>query len=196
VTDQITVVIPTIPPREHYLGRAIRSVSAQTHPATNIVVVNDHAREGAPANRQRGLEMVQTEWVAFLDDDDEFYPDHLEKLLRCAKDEGADYVYSWYDVIGGIDPRAEQFGLPWDPENPRQTTITTLIRTELAQQVGFVVDGDTPETLESPDRMVAGEDWWMTKGCNDLGAKIVHLPEKTWAWYHTGRNTSGLPKNW
>ena len=177
------------------LARAVRSVLSQTHPVSDIAISVDHYREGAAVNRQRALDTVRTPWVAFLDDDDEWKPEHVAKLLRCAEEENADFVFSWYEVRGGEDPRADEFGLPWDPKNPRQTTITTLIRTELAQKVGFVVDGDTQATLRSPDRMYAGEDWKMTSGCNDLGAKIVHLPEKTWIWHHTGTNTSGLP-NW
>ena len=191
MTEQITVVIPTIPPRVSKLRIAVESVLYQTYGAATISIPVDHAKQGAAINRQRGLDSVTTEWVAFLDDDDRFYPEHLEKLIECALKTEADYVYSWYDVKGGSDPRPEYFGMEFDPANPNQTTITTLVRTDLAKSVGFV--WDDPH-LDSPDRHYAGEDWFFTKGCNDLGAKIVHLPEKTWEWVHWGGNTSGLPR--
>ncbi len=52
---------------------------------------------------------MNTEWVAFLDDDDYFYPQHLEALANAAQDTGADMVYPWYDVDGGTDD-----AIDWD----------------------------------------------------------------------------------
>ena len=196
MSPAITVVIPTIPPRAARLGVAIESVLKQNLPATALAVPVDVSKQGAAINRQRGLDMVQTEFVAFLDDDDYFKRNHLELLMETMLGQDADFVFSWYDVGGGgQDPRPEYFGKEWNPADPHQTTITTLVKTELAQSVGFIWDGDA-EQLDSPDRLYAGEDWFFTKGCNDAGAKIVHLPERTWVWNHWGGNTSGLPKNW
>lgn len=187
----ITVVIPTLPTRSHMLKRALLSVDSQTIRPTNIITKYDTRREGAPITRQRGLDEVSSKWVAFLDDDDEFKPFHLEALLTAAMSENADYVFSWYDVIGGIDPRADEFGLPWDPASPRQTTITTLVRADLARDVGgFVTEGDD---LHHPDRRYAGEDWLFTNRINNAGGVIYHLPERTWYWHHHSSNTSGLP---
>lgn len=193
----ITVVVPTIPPRKRMLARAVASVMDQTFPAHAIAVPVDVEKQGAAVNRQRGLEMVTTDWVAFLDDDDYFYPEHLEKLMACAQENDSDYVFSWYDVEGGTDPRAEEFGRPWDDANPRQTTITTLVRTELAHDVGgFLHDDETLESLTHVDRLYHGEDWLFTSRILEAGGRITHLPEKTWCWSHHGSNTSGLPKNW
>lgn len=197
--NTITVVIPTIPPREHMLREAISSVTSQTMPCNSLVMLDvEHA--GAPATRDKGLRLVETPWVAFLDDDDLFKPYHLEHLLAHAYQTDADYVFSWFETLpNGSDPfpSSSHYEAPWDPENPRQTTITTLVRTELAQEVGFL--GDRTDT---GDGMTAGEDWAFTLGCNRLG-KISHLVEKTWYWRHWGfggpgrpGNTSGLGTRW
>lgn len=191
----VSCVIPTIPPRKEDLKVAVGSVMDQTHPVRDLIIPVDTHREGAARNRQRGLDRVGTAWVCFLDDDDYFLPEHVEKLSRCAEETEADFVFSWYMINGNPDPREPEFGLEWDRGNPRQTTIVTLVRTELAKEVGFVSPDETNESLRSPDRLYAGEDWYFTHGCNQLG-KIVHLPEKTWVWRHHGNNTSGLPQNW
>lgn len=196
MTNDVTVVIPTIPPRAGRLQVAMNSVFKQTYPAAAIAVAVDHDHDGAAITRDRALDMVKTPYVAFLDDDDYFKANHLEALMETMLAEDADFVYSWYDVAGNVDPRAEEFGVPWDDENPKQTTITTMVKTELAQKVGFVIPEDTKETLTSPDRLYAGEDWYFTQTCWKAGAKIVHRPEKTWVWNHHGLNTSGLGKNW
>src|SRR3546814_10703959 len=90
----------------------------------------------SPMARHHGLAMVDTEWTAFLDSDDEMDPDHIEHLLACAEDTGADYVYPWFRVQGGSDPFPMFYGRPWDDDAPHQTTITILVRTGLAQKIG------------------------------------------------------------
>lgn len=190
----ITVCTPSIPPRAALLNRALASIKAQTHPPQDTIVQQDFLRAGAAKTRQLALDKVTTPWVAFLDDDDEFLPNHLNVLYTYAMVTTADYVYSWYRVKGGQDPRPYGFKRPFDPCKPMQTTITTLVRTELAQATGFLAEQD--EDLHSPDRHYAGEDWRFTKRCIDLDADIVHAPHKTWIWHHHASNTSGLPKNW
>lgn len=198
--DAITVVIPTIPPRGLLLTQAVQSVNDQRlRPYTTIIQI-DAGHEGAPRTRHNGLMQVETPWVAFLDDDDLLMPHHLEYLLAHAKETDADYAYSWFQTLpDGADPfPLSHFLDPWDPDQPRQTTVTTLVRTELAQTVGFLGDDDA----ETGDGMTAGEDWLFTLGCNKLG-KISHLVERTWYWRHWGYgtkdregNTSGRGDRW
>lgn len=160
------------------LERATASVRAQTVPVEHILAEDIH-HLGAAITRNHGLALVKTEWTAFLDSDDEMDPAHIEQLLRCAEETGADYVYPWFRVKGGRDPFPQFFGKLWDDAHPHQTTITILVRTGLAQLVGF--DGE-------------GEDFRFTKGCVREGAHIVHHPARTWTWWHHGGgNTSGRP---
>lgn len=192
----ITVAIPAHPPRvaNGMLSRALASVWSQTLPAAAVSVAVDHDREGAWTTRQRALDAVQTEWVAFLDSDDELMPHHLEVLAQAAED-GADYAFSYFvvkDAHGneqpGWDPLGH-FGKEWNPADPHQTTITTLVRTELAKQVGF----SSPPEQELIHGQRLGEDFAFTLGCMKAGAKIHHVPQKTWWWFHHSRNSSGTP---
>jgi GT2 family glycosyltransferase len=177
--NEVTILIPFHEQRERngMLARAIASAERQTVPCT-VLPAKDVHRMGAGITRNHGLTLVKTPWVAFLDSDDELDPTHVEKLLRCAKETEADYVYPWFRVHGGSDPFPMFFGKEWDNERPHMTTITILVKTELVRKVGF---RDTP-----------AEDWDFTLRCITAGAKIVHLPERTWTWYHHGKNSSGL----
>lgn len=192
----VTVCIPTIPERTRLLRRAIGTVWQQTVPARALAIEVDLDGEGAPAVRDRALRMVQTEWVAFLDDDDQFLPDHLETLLDAAERTGADYLYTWYWIVGQdgttIVPTdvLPHFGKRFDSDHPTQTTITTLVRTELAQRIGF--REPPPGATINGERY--GEDFQFTIECVKAGAKIVHVPRRTWLWHHHGRNTSGRPR--
>lgn len=165
------------------LERAVASVRAQTVPVEHILAEDIH-HLGAAITRAHGLALVETEWTAFLDSDDEMDPDHIEHLLAHAADTGADYVYPWFRVVGGSDPFPMFFGRTFDPAAPNSTTITILVRTELAKNVGFARD---------PAVAVSGEDFQFTLGCIAAGAKIVHLPRRSWTWHHHGKNSAGLP---
>lgn len=91
--------------------------------------------------------------------------------------------------MGGRDPfPPTHYRDPFDPQKPIETTITVLVRTDLAQQVGFqrLNRGETN----------SGEDRFFTLGCLAAGARIEHLVEKTWLWHHNSGNTSGLPTRW
>jgi glycosyltransferase involved in cell wall biosynthesis len=114
---RISVVIPVYNGAA-YIQRCLDSVFAQTHPATEIIVVDDGSRDGTsgilsrnqPAirvitqpnagrgvARNEGIRAAIGEYVAFLDADDQFWPDHLSNLVMEARVSRAEIVY---DVIG------------------------------------------------------------------------------------------------
>jgi glycosyltransferase involved in cell wall biosynthesis len=208
----VTVVIPSIPPREAMRERAKLSAwAALTRleesgllpdvAGTGVVVANDERRLGAARTRHLGLMNVQTEYVAFLDDDDVMLPDHLEKLYAAALEHQADYLWSRFVIVhsdGSLQPGPAFLGekafRQWDDNDPCQTTITTLVRTELARDVGgFEQFDDTGELIDGQRR---GEDFEFTTRCRAGGAVFRHVPAVTWHWHHHGRNTSGLPDRW
>jgi hypothetical protein len=198
-TAPITVVIPTIAGRQERLNRAVQSVYLQTLRPQALIISEDTARLGAPANRDSGVNKVVTPWVALLDDDDYFYPDHLDTLYQAAVDTDADIVYSWFDVEGGTDPFPENFGKPWNPDAPVQTTVTILAKTDVIRKVGGYssTSGLSEEELERfAQGNTVGEDFRLVANASDMGAKIVHVAKRTWAYVHHGFNTSGRPDRW
>lgn len=188
----VTVCIPTIPPREEILRRALESVGNQTCRVGMSVHV-DRERKGAAHARNAALAGVKTEWVAFLDDDDELYPDHCQLLYDHAIATGTDLVYAGCVVLDPNEtpiPLREDwgnFGKEFDPEMLRKKScipVTCLARTELAKKVGFKCP---PGSIH--------EDWGFYLGMLEAGAKIVHLPVVTWKWNHWGYGTPGTPGN-
>ena len=182
--------------RNGMFTRAMQSVGAQELQPSAVCVFNDTRHRGAPFARQQALNLNASEWTAFLDSDDWFKPEHLRVLAEAQAETGADYVYAWYELVhlgrylGEQDPvfPPTHCSELWDPANPRQTTITILVRTELAKQIGF---WDVTDETNFPDGHRVGEDWNFTLECNRLG-KIYHIPNvRTWYWAHHGANTSG-----
>jgi len=99
----VSVVIPTYN-RAGYILDAIESVLAQTYADYEIIVVDDGSTDntrqllqplidaetiryafqdsrGAPSARNLGIRLAQGEYVAFLDSDDLFLPEKLEKQV-------------------------------------------------------------------------------------------------------------------
>lgn len=192
--EGVTLVVPTIPPRDKLLARALTSVAKQRTRFSDLVIAYDLDKTGAAATRSRGLDSVRTRWVAFLDDDDELYPHHLETLIHAAIDHGADLVYPWFDVAGGSDPFPMFEGREFDPANPNLFPITVLARTELIHATGGF--RHEPSTLDPA--IMEGEDWIMWLNVIALGGTIRHVPVRTWLWHHDtpGGNTSGRPGRW
>jgi glycosyltransferase involved in cell wall biosynthesis len=183
--DGTTLVIPTIKPRRELLIRAVDSALDQTRVFDRIIVQYDTNRMGAGPTRTKGMREVTTQWTAFLDDDDVLYPHHHQTLLDTADQTGADLVYPWFDVKGGTDPFPMFEGRVFDPAEPNMFPVTVLARTELLHHShGFPLAG--PE----------GDDWPLWLELVSMGAKIVHVPIRTWRWNHHQGNTSGRPDRW
>ena len=187
----VTVCIAAHPRRfeNGKLERALRSVLAQTRQPEAIVIVNDVERLGASSTRQRCLDGVQTEWMAWLDSDDEWLPVHLERCLQVAQATGAMFVYPW--MTPENDPLGH-FGIPFNPATPHHTTITFLVRTEIAQRVGFV-----DATHQGETQKYGNEDWIHLLGLCEIAVRenlpMVHLAERTWRYHFDGLNSSGVP---
>lgn len=99
----ISVVIPLYN-KESEIQRAIRSVLAQTYPNFEVIVVNDGStdnsleqvqkitdprvriilqeNQGVSSARNNGVAQAKSEWIAFLDADDEWNPEFLESIMR------------------------------------------------------------------------------------------------------------------
>lgn len=190
----VSVCIPSIPPRAGMLATALGTVCAQARIPDAVLVAVDHDRQGPAAMRNRLIAQATTDWIAFLDDDDELGPEHLQACLDCAEETGADVVYPWFVVVGGTDPFPQHFGRPWDPDDPVQTTITMLVRRDWLVKVGGFADTLNGDTDAEGNRV--GEDFDLILRLNAAGARIVHLPRRTWFWNHWAGNTSGRTDRW
>lgn len=123
MTPTVSVVIPVFNGGDE-TKTAIDSALAQRDCDVEVIVVNDgstdHTTEvlnsygdrivavhqqnqGISRTRNHGLQLAQGEWVAFLDNDDEWLPDKLARQLQLAKESGADIVYTNTQNFGATD---------------------------------------------------------------------------------------------
>lgn len=105
-----------------FIEQSIRSVQAQTYQNWEIIVVDDcsddHTEDiingikdhrirfyknasnrGAAVSRNRALREARGRWIAFLDSDDLWEPDKLERQIAFMEDHGYAFSYSRYEEI-------------------------------------------------------------------------------------------------
>lgn len=125
VKYKVSVIVPTCG-RLHELRECIRSIIGQTFKDLEIIVFNDAGDEsvkavidsfdnvnikykrspvrvGPSAARNEGIRMSEGEYIAFLDDDDIYYEQHL-MVLVCFLDNNPDFsvAYTNSNYVHGI----------------------------------------------------------------------------------------------
>jgi glycosyltransferase involved in cell wall biosynthesis len=125
-SPKVLVIIPVFN-REHLIGRAIESVIAQTYQNWELIVSDDHSTDGTmeiikgyaskddriryagrltnggnAAARNQGLDHVdhqRHQYVAFLDSDDAYLPELLERSIAALENTNPDIGFSWVAAI-------------------------------------------------------------------------------------------------
>lgn len=127
----IAVITPSLPERAGLLAELCADLAAQTYRDFEHLIGVDEERVGPALVRNRLVASSTAEWLAFVDDDDRVYPDHLAVLLEIAGS-GADVCYTLCDG----------FDVPHDCSHvsllgPRNTVpVTTLVRRSMFVGVG------------------------------------------------------------
>lgn len=187
----VTVILPTYNRRE-LLRRALASITEQTYRDIETIVVNDggepvldivselpgaiyidHARNrGLPAARNTSLRYASGQLIAYLDDDDYFYPDHIETLVDTMQS-GSEFAYTDAHLIEKYKEPRIYMSSDYDPEALRtvnQFPVCCVMHTRRLVQRS----GDFDESLENH------EDWdlWLRMA---KFTDFVHIPQVTCA---------------
>jgi len=198
----VTVIVRTLD-RPRLLAEALQSISAQTHPRIEVVVVNDGGEDvvalvdgyraglerleyiafdqhqGRSAAANAGLDAATGQYLAFLDDDDLLQPRHIEQLLNTLR-QNPDCRVAYSSVLC-IDqdgsPRQERFEEAFDPVRllaDNYIPIHAILFHRSLLEQGVRLD----ETLD------LYEDWDMMLQLSRL-TRFVHCPDHS-ALYRIG----------
>jgi glycosyltransferase involved in cell wall biosynthesis len=94
--------------------------------------------------KNKALELAQGTWVAHLDDDDEYLPEHVESLLGCAREGDYEFVFGkqWGETAPGVwkEIGREGFALGRRPFNQCSVPQRTVMYRSYLRFLPFGVD--------------------------------------------------------
>lgn len=121
MSELISIIMPSYN-TEKYIGDSIRSILAQTYTNWELIIVDDCSTDntdeavapflqdfrirylknahnsGAAISRNYALREAKGKWIAFLDSDDLWHPEKLEKQLAFMKENGYAFTYTDYMI--------------------------------------------------------------------------------------------------
>jgi glycosyltransferase involved in cell wall biosynthesis len=191
---EVSAVVPTYE-REDKLKRALESISDQTYTDIELIVVDDNPSEdhrdmvkslvqeiseksdfsvkrivneenqGVSSARNLGIETAEGRYIAFLDDDDEWKPEKIEKQVEKIKNEDFNAVYTASEMYD--DDEVKDIVR----KTPNLDLNSLLERDRIGSPSKVMIEKQWLEKVGGFDEEIpSGEDWdiWirlMKEGC-------------------------------
>ena len=122
MNELVSIVMPSYN-TANFIEETVSSVLAQTYENWELLIVDDcstddteeklrafsdpririfrnETNSGAAVSRNRALSETKGKWIAFLDSDDLWHPEKLEKQIRFMEEKNAAFSYTEYEEIG------------------------------------------------------------------------------------------------
>lgn len=166
----VSVIIP-VHNGEKYIEQAIRSVIEQNYQNWELIIIDDGSQDstasivkqlcledsrikflqneeksGVAKTRNRGIEVSNGKFIAFLDADDMWKPEKLQKQLQLIDEKNADLVYSSYEIINdkGQTKKREPYVVPETVDFNgllKENVVgcsTVLVKADIAKKYKFI----------------------------------------------------------
>jgi GT2 family glycosyltransferase len=198
----LSILMPVYSPPLRYLAAALDSVRAQTYERWELCVADggppgnpalsylQHLaateprirlkalgeNRGIGANSNAAIEMVQGEFVAFLDQDDLLSEDALYRMAQALRaNPGLDVIYSDKDNVTPWGQRYAALLKPdWSPDLLRSAnylTHLTMIRRSLVDSVGGF-----------DEHLDGAQDWDLFLRVTESTSNVGHVPHVLYHW--------------
>ena len=213
--EKISVIIPTHN-RADILPRAIRSIQNQTRPVDEIIVVSDgstdnteevvkelaekdsrirliayHPGHNGNYARNKGLEAASGEFIAFLDDDDKYLPDKLEKQISFIQKYRLDGCYHDVKWFNEKEKQVEYRTMDYTQDYSPEGLLKAHILHSIAPTSIYMFRKDKLLTTEGFGEVASGQDFILMLRCIEKGMKL-HYMEGAYViqYLHSGRRIS------
>ena len=166
----VTIIMPVYNAAK-YMRESIDSVCNQTYQNWELLLIDDGSKDESPeiireyekmdarihpiwseknggvaTARNKGIEATKGEYIAFLDSDDLWKPEKLEKQIAYMKEHQAAFTYSAYDVIDEDGNYVKTITPYWDKVGYEKLLNTNIIACcTTAIKAEYVKDNPMPQ---------------------------------------------------
>ena len=201
----VSVVIPTYRRTVEYLSRAVDSVLSQTYTNVEIIVIDDSTSAyekqhetkayfdslgrdnviylqneknlNGALTRNRGIEVATGEYITFLDDDDEYLPEKIERQLAFMLENGCDASFTdlaLYSAEGTMVDYREYTAIEsFDNEYLLRYHLTR----HLTGTPTFMFRADKLREIGGFNSVKVGQEFHLMLKAVLAGLKIAYMPE-------------------
>jgi glycosyltransferase involved in cell wall biosynthesis len=207
IKPKVSVIMPLYNPDPYELKQAIKSLLWQTFANWELNMVDDNSSEtaflkvlsrcrdkrirfhelsshsGIARASQWAVERSEGDYIAFMDQDDELYPDAFFSFASVLQEKDIDYFYSDRDMISPGGNRYMHFFKPdWSPEYLLSFNYTRHLEI-FSKDIVLKVGGMRIECEGSQDYDLA----LRVTECSD---KIIHYPTVLYSWRQSRKSIS------
>lgn len=163
--DSLVSIITPVYNSERYIGETIKSVLAQTYSNWEMLIADDCSKDntaniikefndprikyfrleknsGAAVARNKALEKAQGKYIAFLDADDMWKPDKLEKQLNFMIENKVGFSFTGYEILREKGNKTinvpSKLNYSQFMKNTIIGTLTVMIDTDIVGEVRLV----------------------------------------------------------
>ena len=215
----VSIIVPTFE-RSNLLPRTLDSIFAQTWKNIEVIVVDDNlpnsnwekktlrvlepyrkkekfcyikttGKVGGGAARNTAIRQCHGEYIAFLDDDDRYLPEKLEKQVRFMMENQLDGSYQdvmWYDSKERL---VEYRSMDYTSDYTTKGLVKAHILHSIAPTAIYMFRKDKLLETEGFGEVPSGQDFILMLRCIESGMKICYMQGAYVVQYlHNGKRIS------
>ncbi len=216
---KVSVIVPTYE-RSELITRAIDSIFAQTWKDIEVIVIDDNipdsmwqkkTRErlkkyniysnfvylttsgkiGGGAARNLGIRHATGEYITFLDDDDRFLPEKIEKQLAFMLEHGLDLSYQDVKWVDSQENLVEYRKMDFTKNFSRESLLKQHILHSICPTAIYMIKREKLSETEGFGEVRSGQDFILMLRCIESGMKIAYMPGVYVIQYlHNGKRIS------
>ncbi len=204
-----SIIIPALN-EEKFLPKILNDLKKQSFQNFEIIVVDDYSIDGGPAivrnyhdprisfieqdhrgvsyTRNHGVDLATSDFIAFLDADDEWMPKHLETIIRLIKKYPGAGMYTTACKIRSHEGKTRWLEYEFIPDPPWEGILPNYFKSGAV--VGFPVKISSVVIPRKRFQEMGGfaEGYWYGEDVDLFGKIALKYPVafswESWALYH------------
>lgn len=226
----VSVIIPTYKRPVEYVSRSVSSVRNQTYENLEILVVDDSPADypgraevaaymatledprvrysqneknlGGSLCRNRGIELATGDYITFLDDDDEYLPEKVEKQLAYMLESGCDLSLTKIGIYASGGRMVDYREYEDIPAFDNETLLKYHLMKHLTGTPTFMFKAEKLRQIGGFEDAAMGQEFYLMFKAIEQGLSVGYFPQcHVKAYRHegeaisTGRNKIKGEKN-